>query len=189
MRTDKKVQPNLIIAAIIVVGFLIGILSRFTEIPNFTALGAIALFSGAYFAKKKMSFAFPLLLLFVSNFILMMANGMDVSYFFYKAMIFVFAGYALIIALGRVISKNRNPLFIAGASIAGSVIFFLVSNFGVWITHTGTLPTNTLMQVYIDGLPFLRPMLISDFAANAVFFTAAYFLIERNYTLATVNEK
>ncbi len=174
MNTNKNLKFNLIVLAIIV----IGILSRFVmNIPNFTALGAIALFSGAYFSNKKIAFILPISILLISDLIL----GL------HKTMIFVYVSFALIILIGFLLRDSKKPLNILFGSLAGSILFYLITNLGVWISGMGISPT--LLGVYTDGIPFFRTMLAGDLVFNAVFFTVAYFVLERSRVFATVNDK
>ena len=64
MKLTKKQATNLIVSMLVI----LGIASRFfIDIPNFTAIGAIALFSGAYFTNRKTALLFPLSLLFITD--------------------------------------------------------------------------------------------------------------------------
>ncbi len=173
MTTNTELKRNLIILAIIV----IGIASRFIfKIPNFTAIGAIALFGGAYFKNKKLAFILPISILFISDLIIGLHN----------TMIFVYASFVLLIFIGTYLKHNKKPIFILGASLAGSVLFFLITNFGVWITGMGLTPS--LIGVYIDGIPFFRSTIAGDLMFNAVFFTSAYLIFEKTKVLSTVND-
>ena len=49
--------------------------------PNFTAVGAIALFGGAYFSKKYLAFIVPIVALLISDLFLGFYSGMWVVYF------------------------------------------------------------------------------------------------------------
>jgi len=174
---NKDLRINLIIASFIVIGIVIGFITRlFVGIPNFTAMGAIALFGGAYLSNKKLAIIIPLMVLFITDLFIGLHN----------TMIFVYIPFTLIILMGIYLRKNKKPILIFGASILGSVLFYLISNLGVWITGMGYSPI--LTQVYIDGIPFFRNMLAGDLAFNAVFFTSAYFIFEKTTAIATVNE-
>jgi hypothetical protein len=91
--------------------------------PNFSPIDAMALFSGAYLGRRWVAFAAPLAALFLSDLVL----G------FYHGMATVYATVALIVAIGWSLSSRRSPLRIAGAAVAGSVTFFLITNFGMWL--------------------------------------------------------
>ncbi|MBC8342934.1 MAG: hypothetical protein ISR55_04040 [Bacteroidetes bacterium] len=169
----KNLRINLIVTGLILIGFA----SRFfIEIPNFTAIGAIALFSGAYLSNKKLAIVIPVLILFVSDLIL----GL------HKTMLFVYIPFLLIIFMGFYLQNNRKPLIILGASLLGSIVFYLISNFGVWVTGMGYSPV--LSQVYVDGIPFFRNMIAADLAFNAILFTSAYYIFEKTTVISALNE-
>jgi len=171
----KNVRINLVVLFLII----IGISTRFfffIKIPNFTAIGAIALFSGAYFSNKRIAFVLPLAILLLT----------DIFLGFHKTMLFVYVPFIFTILIGFALRQNTKPILILAGSLAGSVIFFLISNFGVWVTGMGISPT--LSGVYIDGIPFFRYTIASDLMFNALFFSSAFFLFEKTSLVKTVNE-
>src|SRR2546421_5134075 len=90
--------------------------------PNFAPVAALALFGGAHFADKRAAFGVPLAALLLSDAVL----G------FYSGMIAVYGSFALIVALGRSLRSRCSLLPIAGTALAGSALFFVVTNFAVW---------------------------------------------------------
>src|SRR6266699_6393928 len=103
--------------------------------PNMTSVTAVALFGGAYFSDRRLAFLVPLAALFLSDLVL----G------FYHHMEIVYASFALIVFIGLWLQKNRSALPIAGAALAGSVLFFVLTNFGVWAE-------GSLYPITLDGL-------------------------------------
>ena len=101
--------------------------------PNFSPIDAMALFSGAYVGRRSLSFAAPLAALFLSDLVL----G------FYHGMTTVYATVALIVVIGWWVSSRRTPLRIGAAAVASSVVFFVITNFGMWLFsgfYPGDLP-------------------------------------------------
>lgn len=148
---------------------LIGILLRFMpHAANFTPVAAIALFSGAYL-KKKYAILVPLLLMAVSDIFIGMHN----------VLIFTWGSFILTAFLGKTIQKRKSIMPVFGMSLISSLVFFLITNFGVWAM--GWYPQNLkgLIDCYVMGIPFLRDFTISTLIYSAVFFTA-YELIARN---------
>ena len=77
-------------------------------------------------------------------------------------------GYAI---LGFAFSQSKQLKNILGLSLASSLIFFLVSNFGVWAAGTGYAKTaEGLMQCYMMGVPFYRNQFSSDLILTPVLF-------------------
>lgn len=135
--------------------------------PNFTPVAAIALFGGAYLNKKH-SFLMPLALMVVSDLLIGLHNTVA----------FTWAGFALITLCGFALSSKLSAGRIAGMSILSSVLFYLVSNFGVWVMGWYPMTASGLVQCYVMGLPFLRDFTVSTLVYSAAFF-GAYELISR----------
>ncbi|MGH2403238.1 MAG: DUF6580 family putative transport protein [bacterium] len=129
--------------------------------PNFTPIAAMALFGGAYFADRRLAFLVPLLGMFLSDLILGLHRLLPV----------VYACFALIVCLGFWLRGRKSVLRIAGAALAGSILFFVVTNFGVWAM--GSLYPKSLdglLAAYVAAIPFFRNTLAGD-----VLYTAALF--------------
>jgi hypothetical protein len=137
--------------------------------PNFAPIGAMALFSGAYFRRTWQAFAVPLAALFLS----------DAVIGFYPHMEFVYGSFALIVALGFVSLRRISPLRVGAAAIAGSVLFYLITNFGVWL-YFGTYAHTAggLAECYIAAIPFFQNTIAGDLFYSAIVF-GGFALIER----------
>ena len=114
--------------------------------PNFSPVTAIALFSGLNFSDKKIAFSIPLIVLFLSDLIL----GISVIN------LFVYTGFLTIVFLG---TKIKSIKF--GNIILSSFIFFIISNFGVWIIG---YPKNIdgLILCYTMAIPFFGYSIAGD---------------------------
>jgi len=139
---------------------LVGILLRFApHAPNFTPVAAIALFSGAYLNKKH-ALIVPLLLMVISDLVIGMHN----------VVAFTWGGFVLVSLLGIWIKKQKSVPRIIIASLASSLLFFVVSNFGVWLMGWYPRTISGLFQCYVMAVPFLR-----DFTAATILYTAVFF--------------
>ncbi len=138
---------------------------------NVTPIAAIALFAGAQFGRGWMAFALPALALLISDAIIGFYAGMWVTYL----------GFAAIVCIGFALSGKIKPLHVAGASVAGSLAFFLVTNFALWAPHD-LYPKSLdgIVQSYVAGLPFLKNSLLGDLFYNALIF-GGFALAERKY--------
>ena len=135
--------------------------------PNFTPVAAIALFGGVYLHKKH-SFFVPLALMVASDLIIGMHNTIA----------FTWGSFALIALIGYLMSTKVTVGRIAGMSTASSVLFYVVSNFGVWAMGWYPPTFAGLVSCYINALPFLRDFTAATLVYSAVFF-GAYELISR----------
>jgi hypothetical protein len=164
---------------------LIAALSRLLpHLPNMTAIGAMALFGGAYVANRVLAVILPLISLFLSDLIVnnvvyaAFNNGKFI--WFYDGAMWVYGAVALTVLIGLSIKKNINTKSVFVASLAGSAVFFLISNFGVW--QSGAMyPKSSagLAACYTAGLPFLLNSLIGDLAFAAVLFGGFEFAQKR----------
>ena len=103
---------------------LIGFLTRFLPHPaNFTAIGAIALFSGYYLKDKRLAVAVPLLAMFLSDLI--------IGLYQWQLLASIYLSFAAVVFLGIII-KRRKWFFALPASLLGTAIFFLITNLAVW---------------------------------------------------------
>lgn len=132
---------------------------------NVTPVAAIALFGGAMFINRAMAFAVPLLAMLVSDFFI----G------FHSTMWAVYVAFAITVMLGFAVKEKNSPLKIAGASITGSVLFFLITNFAAWYGDVFyTQDFAGLMTSYAAGIPFFRNSVLGDLFFNAVLFGGYY---------------
>lgn len=163
---------------ILIVGLLmLASISRlFPHLWNFTPIAAIALFAGVYLKNRLLAFGLPLLCLFFSD-LLLHAEYM-LGYAEYPALYLgrwtVYSCFLMIVAVGRFIQKNKVslPKIVLG-SFAGSVLFFILSNFFAWLTDHQYYPVKnmeTLLYSYQLGLPFFRGTLLGDLFYNGVLF-------------------
>ena len=132
---------------IVLVIIIFGILARLIpHPPNFSPVTAIALFSGLNFKNKKFAFLIPILILFISDLLI----GISMIN------IFVYSGFLLVVQLGSKISSIRFLNI-----ILASLIFFIISNFGVWIIgYPKTI--DGLILCYTMAIPFFGYSLAGD---------------------------
>ena len=135
--------------------------------PNFTPIGAMALFGGTYLVNKRLALILPLVTMLVSDLLIQLVsqNG------FHSSMVFVYGSFVLIAMLGFLLRKRVQRQTIMVASLVGSLIFFFVSNFGTWIT-TGIYPLSGtgLVECYIAGIPFFKGTVMGDLFYNLILF-------------------
>ena len=156
---------------VLIIGFiLLGILTRIIpHPPNFTALGAIALFGGAFLNEKKIGLLIPLGALFIS----------DLFIGFHGLMWAVYLSFAMIVFIG---SKIKKPSFlnVIGASIIGSLLFFIITNFAVWTQGLYyTMDLSGLLTSYEMAIPFFRNTLLGDLVFTTSLFSLFYLIQQR----------
>ncbi len=128
---------------------------------NFTPIGAIALFSGAYFGRKPLAFAAPLFALLVSDSVL----G------FYRGITTVYAADFLIVAIGFGLATHRSSVRIGVAAVASSLVLFTLTNFGMWLS-SGYYPHTWggLEACFVAAIPFFQNTLTGDLFYSLLLF-------------------
>ena len=151
---------------------------------NFSPIGAIGLFGAAAFSRKFLALAVPFAALVLSDLFL---NNVIYSEYYSGFTLFtsswIYAAFGMVVLLGLVFVRNSmKPGTIAAASLGGSLIFFLVTNFSVWYGST-FYPQNIagLLACYTAGLPFLGNTILGDLFFNGVLFGAWFWVLNRKY--------
>jgi hypothetical protein len=134
--------------------------------PNFTPIAAMALFGGVYL-NKKYAFAIPLGAMFIS----------DIFLGFHSAMPYVYGSFILTGAIGLWLKNHKSAKNIICASLISSILFFLITNFGVWAGGWYPQNLNGLLESYIMGIPFFKNTVLGDLIYTGVFF-GAYELVQ-----------
>lgn len=143
------------------------------HLPNFTPIAAMALFGGAHFADKRLAFGVPLLALLLSDALLGFHAGMPA----------VYGSFALIVALGLGLRTDCTVTAVAGTALAGALLFFLITNFAVWVE--GAFYPRTwvgLGECYVAAIPFFRNSLAGDLFYTAVLF-GGFALAQRRWPI------
>lgn len=155
----------LFILSVIFIGAMLRLIPHW---PNFTPIAAIALFGGTYLKRKDLAFIIPIVAMLLS----------DAIIGFHEVMIPVYISFLIIVSMGFLLRKKLGALNILSASLASSTIFYLITNYGSWLT--GMMPYSPdfsgLLQAYIAGLPFFLNGIIGDVFFVSVFF-GAYHLV------------
>jgi len=159
------------------------ILSRLIPHPvNFTPVGALGLFAGAFLARK-IAWLIPLIVLFISDVLIGLYEPVS--------MLFVYLGFFSSTLIGHYfLSKRRSGLSLFGSSLGAAVIFFIFSNFGTWLS--GTLYPMTLhglVECYIMALPFFGNTLISTILYTFILFISIDYLnqrLDQNRTISAI---
>jgi hypothetical protein len=158
-------MANLIMALILI---LFAALSRLLPHPmNFAPITAIALFGGVYLSKKY-SIIIILAALVLS----------DLFLGFYKGIEWVYGSFILVAFIGFWLrnrienaSAGKKIGYILASTLGGSIIFFLITNFGVW--QAGFLYPRTwagLIECFTLAIPFFRNALLGDLFYSVVLF-------------------
>ncbi len=157
---------NLIVATGLIVA--VAATRLFPHPPNFSPVMAVALFGSAVFANRYAGVALAMAMMVLSD---LFIGSHSTQPFVYVAM----AGAG---ALGFLLREKRTALKIAGATLAGSMLFFIVTNFGVFVMQDLYAKNlQGLTECYAMALPFFQNSLAGDLVFTAVLFTLHHFLV------------
>ena len=129
--------------------------------PNFAPVAAMALFAGAHIWDKRIAFAMPLVAMLIGDLFLGWHSGL----------LLVYVCMCISVAIGVALRGRIKPGTIALGAVASSVIFFTVTNFGVWLAF-GLYPTTAsgLVACYVAAIPFFHYTLLGDLFYAGVLF-------------------
>ncbi|MCU0354094.1 MAG: hypothetical protein MUD08_10220 [Cytophagales bacterium] len=164
---------------------LLAALSRLLPHPdNFTPVGAMALFGGAYFANRWAAVAVPLLSMWFSDLVLnnVFYRAYNPSFaWFTPGGYWIYGSILLTVVLGWLMLRKVTVMRVAAASLSASVLFFVVTNFGVWLG--GDMYPQTFegfTACYVAALPFFRNAALGDLVYCAVMF-GVFALAQRRF--------
>ncbi len=178
-----KFNKSAIIAFVLLV--VIGSLYRVMPRPfGFAPQIAMTIFAGLMIKDRKWAFAFPVISMFISDCIyqVLYLNGSTAIKGFYGGM---WENYLLIAALTIIpmIMKNASFKNIAVLSFVSPTVYFLLSNFMVWMGNGGYGHPKTfsgLLLTYVDGLPFYGNSILATIVFGAVLF-GGYYLLKKAF--------
>ena len=146
--------------------------------PNFSPIEAVALFGGAYFAKRHWA-------LFASDLVLGLARGgLYWGYFSSAGYLLVYACIALSTLLGFGLRGKVGAGRVLGYSLVGSLLFFVVTNFGAWLSDPMYPKTAAgLAAAYVAGVPFFQWTVLGTMFYAALLFGGFEWLRSRRPAL------
>ncbi|MBL4762078.1 MAG: hypothetical protein JKY93_05185 [Gammaproteobacteria bacterium] len=148
-------------------------------VPNVSPIAATALFAGAYFADKRLAFVVPLIAMLLSDLVL----GLHTS------MLYVYTGMAITVLIGMKLTTTPTAKATLIGALSASVIFFLLTNFGAWVSHDMyAADMSGLIAAYTAGIPFYRNSLLGDLLFVALLFGGFELLKQRFNTLRLSNQ-
>jgi hypothetical protein len=145
--------------------------------PNVSPVEAVALFGGAYFARRGLALAVPLVAMFLSDLALGLINGgIYLDYFLSAGFALVYLCIALSTLMGFGLRGRVGIGRVAGYSVLGSILFFVVTNFGAWLGSPAYPQSGAgLMAAYAAGVPFFQNTLLGTlFYSGALFGSFAW---------------
>ncbi len=176
--------------AVLVFLLVAGITRALPHPPNFAPIAAMALFGGAYLTDRKLAFLLPLVAMMFSDLLLEGLYQLNLHEYsgLHNTMFFVYGSMIAISGIGMLLKNRVKPISLVAASFSASVLFFIVTNFGVYASGLyGTEPTS-FITTYVMAIPFFGPTALGDLFFTGVLFGGFELLKSRmpEYSLVRV---
>lgn len=170
-----SLRDLVVFSALIVVGVVARVALQ--DLPNFAPVAAIALFAGYFLGHRVLAIACPLSIMLISD------RLVDAGGYSLPLMLTVYGLLALPVFFSGPVRRyfsfepgTKHKMVgtvtgLIGCSLACSLIFFLGTNFMVWMTSTWYEPTFAgLVKCYASAIPFFRYTLAGDAVFSTVLF-------------------
>ncbi|MCW3091063.1 MAG: hypothetical protein JWP81_2132 [Ferruginibacter sp.] len=186
-----KINPRVTVLAFFMLAVAAMRIPNATQLmpwANFTPIGAMGLFGGAYFSGKWKAFVFPLLTLFASDLVInnVVFGGkygvMNGGWYI------VYGIFVLIVFLGKWMIQKVNVKHVVLASLVAALSHWLIADFAVWIGGGKNIITMApltkdwagLMQCYAQGFPFMKNFLMGNLVYSGILF-GSFQLAQQRY--------
>lgn len=147
----QTLRTVLLCTALIMAAVISRIINTETHWFNFAPLVAISLFSGSILKGKSYAYLLPLAGYLISDLYIHFFTGQPG--FYGVSQFFVYGGMLAVVLLGSFMGKPK-ALKVLGFSVGGTLVFWLVSNLGVFFGGYYGLSLGGLVQTYLMALPF-----------------------------------
>ena len=135
-----------------------------TEYPwNFSPVLPLCVFGAACYASRRAAYVAPFAIYLAGDLGIWLLTGRP-DWAFYDAQPVLYLSVALVVTCGFLLRRQRTWFRIAATGLGSAVVFFAVSNFGVWAFGDGVrYPYNAagLVDCYVQAIPFFRNTLVS----------------------------
>ena len=165
----------LVFLLIIVTSFSNVLLSN---IPNFSPVASVALFSGFHLSNKKIALLIPVICMLISDYFI----G------FHSLMWAVYLSFSATVIIGFLMKKANGKLIFLN-SVLSAVLFFIITNFAVWAMGSFYSKDFTgLITCFTMGIPFFKYTLLSSIIFSSILF-GGYVLFNQFVNYIKVSKK
>lgn len=180
MQKIKKINIQFVVLAAMVV--IAGFSRLVVHIDNFTPLGAMCIFGGAYFTDKWKAYLTPLITLFLSDLVIqgVVYQG-KYGFPLYEGWYWIYGAFALIVFVGNYVVKHVSIVSIVLASCIAALTHWIVTDFGVWLGAANGIYTkdfNGFILCYTMAIPYMLKFLMGTLFYSAIMF-GVYELVKR----------
>jgi hypothetical protein len=140
---------------------LVGAGSRLLHLPpNIAAVTGVTLFAGFAIRNVWLALAVPLAAMALA----------DVALGWYNEVLFTYVGMAAGVVLARALLHPLTPLRLVGTTLLASLVFFVLSNLGVFVSGYYGYTLEGFIACYVAAIPFWQNSLIADVTSTALVF-------------------
>ena len=152
------INKYILILSLIIATALSNIL--LANIPNFSPVASVALFSGFYLSNKKLALLIPVACMLISDYFI----G------FHSLMWAVYLSFGFTVVMGVKMKTSSSEKVIIN-SVLSSLVFFLITNSAVWLTGS-FYPSDLsgLVLCLTMGIPFFKYTLLSSIVFSTILF-------------------
>lgn len=186
----QKFNPRfvvLLLLMIVAAAMRIPNAASLSPLSNFTPIGAMALFGGAYFQKTWKAYAFPLLTLLASDIVINTVVHQGKFGIMYSGWYWTYAAFALMVLTGKIVLKKITVKNIVIASLATVFIHWIVTS-PACILLEGSMYPKTWAGYYtslIAAIPYERNFIIGTLLYSGVLFGLFEWMKQRYSALQT----
>ena len=161
----------------------------------------MALFGGAYL-NRKYSLAIVFFSLLVSDYLLLYVHPFSSQFvnfskaysplsLIHSTTLFVYGSFLITALMGIWLKEHKSFKNVLAATLSSSILFFLITNFGVWAQGAYARDITGLWQSYFMGIPFFKYTLVGDLFYVALFFGSfeAILRLSKNTFYAYLHQK
>lgn len=168
-----KMRQWIVIGAVCIVSLCLRLID--SPIANLSSMAALALFSGTVL-RHPAGLLLPLGIRALTDSLIHLKTG----YGFFPSWPFDYSAYALIWLIGLNIPRTgrwnigKRIVAVLGGTIASVLVYFLLSNFGVWLLWPETYPRTAagLLDCFVKAIPFARGTILGNLIAAPAFYWA-----------------
>jgi hypothetical protein len=165
-KSMKNNKNTLLLVVALILGIAVWrVLNAEWHIYNLIPVAALGLFSGSVLQEKKWAYLIPLSAMFLSDLGLSLFTHMDG--FYGVSQVVNYFALALVTFLGTGL-KNRSVLNTAIYTVSGSLLFFVISNFGTYLGGYYGYGFAGLTECYAMAIPFYRSEMATQFFVNSL---------------------
>lgn len=166
----------LIVAFLVLTTAVLRVINAEAHLYNMVPVAALGLFSGSVISNKKWAFMIPLAAMFLSDLGLSLFTHTPGFYGISQTVNYL--ALVIVTLLGTTLVK-RNTINVLGYTLGGSMIFFLISNFGTFLQGYYGYSVAGLTECYAMALPFYKSefsttIFMNSFLGDIIFSVVAF---------------